>query len=395
MHTHIELGRIRGIRIGLHYSWFLIALLLLLSFSASFAHRYPSWSLPTVSAMAVPTTLLFFGSLLLHELAHSLLALHYGMRVREITLFALGGVSQIEGEPAGPASEFWVAVVGPATSAAIGGAGVAAASLLPAMLSPLSLMLEWIGIVNLSIAAFNLLPGYPMDGGRILRALLWWKWGDLSRATRTAARAGTILAIAFIAFGVLEFFTGSSLGGLWIVFVGWFLLEASRGSDLDVRLREELSQVRVRDLMITEPATVDGRVTVQDFVDHELLRTARRCFVVRENGAPVGIVTPHDVRRVERTVWSTTPVELVMHPLDTLRSVQPADSLLEALRAMANADLNQVPVVQGNRCVGLLSRAEVLACLRNRVELESCQRQAHPSCPGSFTKRPDLRTRWP
>lgn len=372
MRSHIELGHIRGIRIGLHYSWFLIALLLILSFSASFGSRYPDWNMGLVIAMAVPTTLLFFVSLLLHEMAHSLLALHYRMRVREITLFALGGVSQIEGEVPSPISEFWIAVVGPVTSAIIGVVSLGAAYLTQATATePLSVMLQWVGVINLSVAVFNLLPGYPMDGGRILRAFLWWKWDDLRRATRATARAGTVLAITFIVMGLVDFFGGSRLGGLWIAFLGWFLLQASRESELEVSLRDELANVRVGDLMVTNPASIDGRITVQDFVDQELLRTARRYFVVQENGSIVGIVTPHDVRRVQRSSWATTPVEFVMHPLQTMRSVDPGSSLLEALDAMASADLNQVPVLRGDRCVGLLSRAEVLAYLQNRAELRA------------------------
>lgn len=372
MKSHVQLGRILGIRIGLHYSWFLIALLLVLSFSGNFGHLYPNWDRLSVIALGVLTTLIFFGSLLLHEFAHSVVAIRYGMRVHEITLFALGGVSQIEGELPGAAAEFWIAVVGPVTSAAIGVLCFTAGGFLgPSTLGPLVTMLSWVGYINLTLAAFNLLPGYPMDGGRILRALLWWKWGSLERATRAASKTGTAVAICFIAVGIVDFFRGSGLGGLWTVFIGWFLLEASRESYLEVSLKKELDHIRVSDLMITDPAVVDGRATVQEFVDHELLRTGRRCFVVRENGTTIGLVTPHDVRRIDRAVWTNTPVDRVMHPLETMRTVEPDTSLLDALKTMTEADLNQVPVLQGDRCVGVLSRAEILGYLQNRAELHS------------------------
>lgn len=373
MKSHIQLGRVLGIRIGLHYSWFLIALLLVVSFSGSFNHRYPGWNWPSVLALGLLTTLVFFVSLLLHELAHSITAIRYGLRVREITLFALGGVSRIEGEMPGAASEFWIAVVGPLTSAVIGIACIVLADFAsPGVMGAVATMLSWIGYINLSLAVFNVLPGYPMDGGRILRSLLWWKWGNLDRATRVAARTGTVLAVGFIALGILDFFRGRSMDGLWIALIGWFLLEASRDSYLEVGLREELHNIRVSDLMVTDPATVDGHATVQEFVDRDLLRTARRCFVVQENGIAVGVVTPHDVHSVVRAAWPTTPVDRVMHPLQSLCPVQPDSSLLDALQAMGQGDLNEVPVLHGNRCVGILSRAEVVAYLQNRSELQSC-----------------------
>lgn len=373
MKSHIQVCRVLGIRIGLHYSWFLIALLLIMSFSGSFSHRYPGWDMLSVVFLGILTTLIFFGSLLLHELAHCIAAIRYGLRVHEITLFALGGVSQIEGDMPGAGSEFWIAVAGPLASAAIGIACIVCAGLanLVAM-GPLATMLGWVGYINVSLAIFNLLPGYPMDGGRILRSILWWKSGSLDRATRVAAKTGSVLAIAFIAIGIVSFFRGRDLDGLWIAFIGWFLLEASRDSYLEVSLKEELHNIRVRDLMVTNPAMIEGDITVQEFVDHDLLRTARRCFVVRENGTTVGIVTPHDVRRVDRTAWPTTPVDLVMHPLQTMRSVEPDSSLLDALQAMGRGDLNQVPVIEADQCVGILSRAEVLAYLQNRAELQSC-----------------------
>lgn len=371
MRSHIGLGRVCGIRVGLHYSWFLIALLLVLSFSANFHQHYPNWGIGALGAWSVVTTVLFFVSLLLHELSHSVLARRYGLRVREITLFALGGVSQVEGELPSAGCEFRIAIAGPLTSAAIGAVCLAAIQLPGlALAAPAGTMLSWIGYINLSIAAFNMLPGYPMDGGRVLRSFLWWRSGNLERATRTAAATGTGLAIAFIVIGILDYFRGGGLGGLWIAFLGWFLLQASRENYLEVSLKEELRGVRVSDVMASDAASVDGHLTVQDFVDHELLRTGRRCFLVREHGKVVGMVTPHDVRRVDRGEWATTAVEVLMHPLDTMRSVEPESSLLEGIEAMARADLNQVPVMKNGSLVGLLSRAEVVAFLQTKTELE-------------------------
>lgn len=371
MTSHIQLGRLGGIRIGLHYSWFLIALLLVLSFAARFHQHYPNWNLVPVFALAVLTTLIFFASLLLHELAHCFMALRYRMQVRQITLFALGGVSQIEGDLPSAASEFRIAIAGPVTSAALGVVFIAVAVFLTGVVpGPLGTMLSWIGLINLSIAAFNMLPGYPMDGGRVLRAFLWWKSGNLNRATRNAANAGTALAITFIVIGIVDFFRGGGLDGLWMAFLGWFLLQASRESYLEGSVKQVLSNIHVSDLMVADPVAVDGRLTLQQFVDHELLRSGKRCFTVRENGAVVGIVTPHDLRKVDRTAWPTTPVNMVMHPLESMRSVEPESSLLDAIRAMVGRDLDQVLVVRAGRFVGLLSRTEVVAYLQTQAELQ-------------------------
>lgn len=370
MRSQIPVGRFFGIRTGLHYSWFLIALLMLLSFSAIFHRQYPASGEGLITAWALATTLLFFVSLLLHELSHCMVALHYGLRVREITLFALGGVSQIEGELPSAAAEFRIAIAGPLTSALIGVVCAAAARIpiVVAMGQPAT-MFSWLAYINLTIAAFNLLPGYPMDGGRVLRAFLWWRSGSLERATRTASRAATFLAIAFIAVGLIDFFRGGGLSGLWIAFLGWFLLQASRESYLEYTIKEELKGVRVRDVMNTSPATIDGRLSIQEFVDNELLRTGRRCFLVRENGLLIGMVTPHEIREVHRAAWPTTPIDRVMHPLEKIHAVAPETSLLDALDTMGREDLNQVPVLSDGRVEGVLSRAEVLAYLQTRADL--------------------------
>ncbi|MFP5227494.1 MAG: M50 family metallopeptidase [Acidobacteriota bacterium] len=378
MRSQIALGRIHGIRIGLHYSWFLIALLLFFSLYAGFHRGSPQGSPLIWSAWAGAATLLFFLSLLLHELSHSLLALRYGLHVREITLFALGGVSQIEGEVPTAASEFRIAIAGPLTSAALGILFLALVHLPGlAAVKPLAAMLLWLGYINLLLAVFNLLPGYPMDGGRVLRAFLWSRSGNLEKATRTAALAGNFLAITFIAAGIIDYFRGGGLGGLWIAFLGWFLLQASREAHMELLLKQELRDVRVSGLMISRPATVDAGMTVQNFVDHELLRSGRRCFVVEESGRPTGILTLHDLRRVDRACWSGTPVRAIMRSLADCEFVKPEAPLLEALATMTRQDVNQLPVISEGNFVGLISRNEVLAYLQTRAELDMLRTSRH------------------
>src|SRR5260370_6704728 len=219
MRSQIPLGRVSGIKIGLHYSWFLIALLIVFSLCAEFHTSNPAWGDSVTVTLSVGTAILFFVSLLLHELEHSLVATSNNLPVKEITLFALGGVSQIEKNPTSAKVEFWMAFVGPLTSAVIGVVCLTLARLIGDPSSdPLMGMLQWLGYINLTLAAFNLVPGYPLDGGRVLRAIIWWKTGDADRSTQYAARVGQGVAFAFIAFRIFRYFCGAGFGGLGVAF---------------------------------------------------------------------------------------------------------------------------------------------------------------------------------
>ncbi len=372
MRSQIKLGSIFGIKIGLHYSWFLIALLIVFSLSSQFHQTNPEWGDNVILSMAIATAILFFVSLLLHELAHSLVATSNDLPVKEITLFALGGVSQIEKNPVSAKIEFWMAFVGPLTSAVIGAVCLGLArGIGGASSDPWMAMLLWLGYINLSLAAFNLLPGYPLDGGRVLRALIWWKTGDADRSTQLAARAGQVVAFAFIAFGILRFFGGAGIGGLWIAFIGWFLLQAARESYLQVGLAHALKDVLVRDVMTRDCPTVDGNLNVQNFVDQDLLRTGRRCFIVADKGEITGLVTPHEVKQIDRAKWPYMTLHDIMRPMRDLRSVTPDTPLTSALEAMSRYDLNQLPVVSENHLEGVLSRSHVLSYLQTHAELQS------------------------
>lgn len=370
MQSQITLGRVFGIKIGLHYSWFLIALLIVFSLSSQFHATNPAWGDGVILALAIATAVLFFVSLLLHELAHSLVATANQLPVKEITLFALGGVSQIEKNPLSAKVEFWMAFVGPLTSLVIGIVCLTVARLIgDPSTDPWMAMLLWLGYINLSLAAFNLLPGYPLDGGRVLRALIWWKTGDADRSTQAAARVGQVVAFGFIAVGIVRYFGGAGIGGLWIAFIGWFLLQAARESYVQVGLAHALNGVRVADVMTRDCPTVEGWMNVQNFVEHELLRTGRRCFMVVDKGVVAGLVTPHEVKQVERAQWPFKTLDDIMRPLQDLHSVTPDTPLSSALDSMSRNDLNQLPVVVNNHLEGVLSRAEVLAYLQTHAEL--------------------------
>jgi Zn-dependent protease/predicted transcriptional regulator len=375
MKAHIKLGRIFGVAIGLHYSWIIIALLVTLSLRAQFAMEHPNWGGSTTWGIAIITGLLFFVSILLHELSHAAVARLRGIPVRAITLFALGGVAQIEKDAADAKSEFWMGIIGPIASIGIGVVCLALAWLLgwnfsAETNSPPTAMFMWLGYINIALAVFNMIPGFPLDGGRVLRAVVWWITGDANRSTRIASRVGQLVALAFIMLGILRFFSGAGFGGLWIAFIGWFLLDAARASGAQVEITERLTGLRVGDVMTRQFATVDANSNLQTFIQEHLLPTGHRCFVVLEQGRPAGIITPHEVKTIDRARWPYTTVGDVMRSLETLRSVGPERPVAEALEMMGREDVNQMPVVQHGNLAGIISRGHIVRVLQTRAELD-------------------------
>jgi Zn-dependent protease/predicted transcriptional regulator len=375
MKAHIKLGRIFGVAVGLHYSWIIIALLVTLSLRSQFAIDHPDWDASTIWTIAIVTGLLFFVSILLHELSHAAVAKLRGIPVRAITLFALGGVAQIEKDAADAKSEFWMGIIGPITSFAIGAVCLGLAWLFgwnfaAETVSPLAAMFMWLGYINIALAIFNMIPGFPLDGGRVLRAVVWWVTGDANRSTRIAAGAGRFVALGFILLGILRFFSGAGFGGLWIAFIGWFLLEAARASSAQVEITERLTGIKVGDVMAQQFPTVDSNSNLQTFVQEHLLPTGHRCFVVLEQGRPAGIITPHEVKAVDRARWPYTTLGDVMRSLDNLRTVSPDRPVAEALEMMGREDVNQMPVIQEGKLAGIVSRAHILRVLQTRAELD-------------------------
>jgi len=374
MQAQVKLGRLFGVQIGLHYTWLLIVLLILLSLAGHWRATHATWGQGVIWALAIGTALFFFAALVAHELAHAVVARARGLPVRSITLFALGGVAQIEQEAADAKTEFWMGVAGPIMSALIGGVCLGLAWVLgwpvwaePA--TPLLAMLVWLGYINVVLAVFNMLPGFPMDGGRVLRAIIWWVTGNAVRATRIATRTGQVVACGFIVLGLLRFLGGAGLGGLWMAFIGWFLLSAARASYAEMELRESFRGVDVGEIMVRACPAIDGHSTIQTFVEDTLLRTGRRCFVVAEDDAIVGLITLHEVKAVDRARWPSTTVEEVMRPLAQLRTVTPDTPVADALEMMGHDDINQLPVVSNRRLVGMLSRDHILRYLLTRAEL--------------------------
>jgi Zn-dependent protease/predicted transcriptional regulator len=374
MQAHIRLGRMFGVDIGLHYSWFLIALLIMSSLGMHFSAMRPEWGSGVIWTLAILTGLLFFAALVVHELSHALVAKARGLPVRSITLFALGGVASIEKEAVDPSTEFWMGIVGPITSAVIGGICLTLAwtfgwTPMETPESPLTAMLVWLGYINIMVAIFNMVPGFPLDGGRVLRAIVWWITGNAGRSTRIAAGVGQFVALAFIVVGILRFFGGVGFGGLWIAFIGWFLWDAARASYAQVEVVEGLRGVRVRDVMSCDCPTVDGHMTLQTFADEHLLRTGRRCFVVVDDGSIAGLITSHEVKEIPRELWPKTTIAEAMRPLAQLRTIRSDTPVAEALETMGREDVNQLPVTSNGQLEGVISRGHIVRFLQTRAEL--------------------------
>ena len=374
MKSQIKIGTVFGVELGLHYSWFVIALLITFSLVAQFHSVNREWSDVLVWSTATLTGVLFFACLFAHELSHAVVAKARGIPVHKITLFLLGGVAQIEKEASDAKTEFWMAIVGPFTSGVLGLILLALARLSGWLLwssatTPGTALLVWLGYINLGLAAFNMIPGFPLDGGRVLHAILWWAMDNVERSTRAAAFVGQIIAVLFIGFGILRFFQGAGLGGLWIAFIGWFLLQAASASYMQVRTRTLLRGLRVKQVMSTDYRSVDPDTSLQDFVHKQLLPTGRRCFLVIDDSRLLGLITPNEIRAVEPQAWPYTRVREVMRSGYRIHVVPPEMPAMEALETMAREDINQLPVVSNGRVEGIVTRAHLLQVVQARSDL--------------------------
>ena len=375
MNFNVKLGRISGIEIGLHYSWFIIAALIVFSLGEHFRQVNPNWGAGEIWIAALFTAVLFFVTLLLHELAHSLVAQSRGLKVRAITLFALGGISQIQDDATDAKTEFSVAIAGPIASLIIGFSclGIALGLGWQRSTEPHTAaigVLVWLGYINIALAFFNMIPGFPLDGGRVLRSLVWAITKNADRSTRIAARVGQVVAFLFILDGIWRYFSGAGFGGLWIAFIGWFLMDAATASYAEVGTTAALRGMRIYDVMSRDCVIVDRGMSLRDFVDIYLLKTGQRCFAVEDQGRLVGIITPRDVSNISRDRWEETTVREAMRPLQELHVITPDTPVLDALKLMARNDVNQLPVVANGTLQGMVSRSQLVQLLQVRSVLQ-------------------------
>lgn len=365
----VPLGRIMGIPISLDYSWFLIFALLTWMLAGSYyPSEFKNWPPLLYWVTGAATAILLFASVLLHELGHSFVALRYKISVRSITLFIFGGVAQIGAEPPSARAEFWIAIAGPIVSLALAGLFSVVQPALAAI-EPLWGVAKYLAYMNFALALFNLIPGFPLDGGRVFRAFVWAVTKNMRQATLIAANAGRFFGFLFIFTGVWRMISGDFGGGLWIAFIGWFLDNAASAQVHQVVFQGLLAGHSVSQAMSTHCVSVPAEMTLQQLVDEHVLATGRRCFLVNQGAATVGLVTLHRIKEVPRTDWANTTAAQVMLPLEELKRISPATELWAALQLMDRDGVNQLPVMTGSQVAGMLSREDVVTYLRTVQEL--------------------------
>ena len=371
MGSSFRLLRIAGISVELHLSWLVIGFLVTYSLAAvQFPSQYPGWDPGLYWLVAAATSILFFASVLAHELSHALVARGLGVRTTTITLFIFGGAATMESEPKRPRDEALIAAAGPISSLLLAGLLYGIDLIVPQ--EQLGALLGWLGFINLSLGTFNLIPGFPMDGGRILRAVLWRIRGDRYSATRNAAAIGQLVGYGIIALGVLLAFQPRGLvAGIWLGLIGYFLSSAAEASVVQLGVERTLRGVRVRDIMDADPASVTPNESVSSLVHDRMLHGEHRTFLVRhDDGGLAGIVTLADVRRVPRDDWEQARVTDVMTRFGDLATVGPDDDVESALKVIQTRGVDQLPVVtEGRRIVGLLTRVGIMRLVETRLRL--------------------------
>lgn len=366
-----RIARILGIDVRVHLSWVLIFLLVTFSLADQvFPFTYPTWSQQKTIIVAVITALLFFGSVVVHEFAHALVARRFKMSVSSITLFLLGGVASLTREPPSAKAEFSMAIAGPATSLAIGAVALALSQLVTdsldrvPSLQPVEAVAGYLGYVNVAVAVFNLIPGFPLDGGRVLRSIIWGVRRDRATATRIAARGGQVVAALFAIWAAYRVFTGDT-GGLWMGLIAYFLYGAATQTLDQERVASAVGGARVAQLMTTDHISVPRSTSIGTLVRDHLLPNNLRAVPVVDSGAFAGLVTINDLRKVEQEQWPTTPISEVMAPATDVPVVAPNDPLTVALDRFG-PDLPLLPVVENGVLRGVLHRDSVLGYVRMR-----------------------------
>jgi Zn-dependent protease/predicted transcriptional regulator len=370
----IELFKVAGIQVAIDYSWLVIFALILWSLASGyFPGQYPGYSTGLYWLVGLVASILFFGSVLAHELCHAAMGNRLGEGVHRITLFIFGGMAELEHEPRSGMDELKIAAVGPLSSLVMAAifwliaraVGVApAAALWKAVFS-------YLAFVNLALALFNLLPGFPLDGGRILRAALWMRWGDLRRATAAAADWGNTIAWGLIAFGAMEIFSGALVGGIWLIFIGLFLRSAASSGYQSMIVEQAMSGARVGEIMVRDPIVFGPDITVADAIENYFLRYGFGGFPVAADGKVMGVVTLAQVRDCPASERATKRISEVMRPADGTIEIAPGAAVLDAIRQMVAADIGRLLVVDNGMLVGLITRTGVTRYVHAKTQLSA------------------------
>jgi Zn-dependent protease/CBS domain-containing protein len=375
MKNSITFGRVAGVEIGAHYSWLWVAALVSWSLAQGFyPGQYPGWGTPTYWTVGVISALALFASVIGHEMGHALVAMSRGIPVERITLFIFGGVAQIRKEAERPIDEFLVAIAGPVTSFLVAGVfWLVRGALVPATIgaadtAPAGAVAGYLAFTNAALGGFNLLPGFPLDGGRILRAVVWGATGSMRRATQVASYVGQGIGFLLILFGITQALGGAPLNGVWIAVMGWFLSSAAAAARQTQAVQELLQGVPVAALMDRQPAVASPAMPLDEFVMRHVVQQGRRALPVVEGGRLIGLISITDVRAVPQPAWPTTAVGNVMTraPLEVAAPDTPLEA---ALRQLVEGSYNQLPVVRDAELVGMLCRADVLRFIQARQTL--------------------------
>jgi Zn-dependent protease/CBS domain-containing protein len=369
MKGNISLGKVFGIPLRLHYTWFII--FAWLTFSLVFYDAGQTYPLEQRIILGILTSLLFFASIITHELAHSILAIRNNIPVKEITLFVFGGVSQITKEATHPRAELSIAIVGPLTSLALAGIFYGLHLLLAGAQQILAASLMWwLAWINVLLAGFNLIPGFPLDGGRIFRALVWQRTHDYRRATRIATRVGQGIAYALMAVGIASIFAPllSWFNGLLLIFIGWFLRDAARASYQQVLLRDALTGITVRQITDYDCPLIPPHLNLMELVEQYILPTGRSCFLISWGVDLEGMVTLQQIKKVPRSRWAITPVQDIMTPASKLKVAYADQDILSVLQEMNGEGTNHIPVMEAGKVIGVINREDIARFLRTRAE---------------------------
>jgi len=369
------IGKVFGISLRLHYSWFFIFALITWALAANyFPATYPNWSLPLKIIAGLVTSILFFSSVLVHEIMHSLVAIRQGTNVEAITLFFLGGVSRITNEPKTAKDEFRMAIAGPLSSLVLGGISL---SIFFALRDSSIIAYQFVaaitfylGYINIFLGIFNLIPGFPLDGGRVLRSIIWWHGKNLRNATKIASNIGRAVGFLFIFGGIYLIFTNNWFNGIWLALIGWFLESTAVGSYRQLLLQEMLKGHVAREVMSQDCMIVSPDITIERLVNEKILISGRRCFPVSANDHAEGLISMRDVSVIPRGQWNTKLVKDAMIPLTKLKLVGPDDDLNTVFQLLVNNDINQVPVLAEGNIVGMVGRDNIINFINIRSEIE-------------------------
>jgi len=371
MSGNISLGRVFGIPLRLNYTWFIIFALVTYSLVLYPLVEPPYPTIEQRIILGILTSLLFFASIITHELAHSILAIRNNIPVKEITLFVFGGVSQITKEATHPRAELSIAIVGPLTSLALAGIFYGLHFLLAGAQQILAAsLMQWLAWINVFLAVFNLIPGFPLDGGRIFRALVWHRTHDYHRATRIATKVGQGIAYAFIVAGgiVLIFALQLWLNGVWLIFIGWFLRDAARASYQQVLLRDALIGITARQVTDYGCPLIPPHLNLMELVQQHILPTGRSCFLISWGAELEGMVTMQQIKKIPRSRWATTPVQDIMTPASKLKVAYADQDILSVLQEMNGESANHIPVMEAGKVIGIINREDIARFLRTRAD---------------------------